>query len=331
MAEKQDLQYIVIGQGQEWCNYSWKGYRCKEDVTFYNGFYTIIKDTFLRKIIKKHFGTIKRYKKSLPLKWIWYPYIFKSLKMTDDSKKYVVILYDWGPLAKDMNFVGYLRCKLPDVTLVYLFSNIVRISSARKYGYLDKLKTHFDQIYAFDKEDAANYGFDFSPLIYTRDPEYKEKEKEYDVFYVGNAKDRLDSLHEIYEKCRMTGLRCCFFINGVAADKKKYADIHYNEPLGYGEVLDYIAKSKCMVDAIQGGSTAMTIKVCESVIYDKKLITTNRNVVDEPYYSAERFYVYPSADDIKEFVNKEVERFSEKDREYYSPTLLFEKIKKKTK
>lgn len=320
------FKYIVIGNGQEWCSYSWKGYKGVENVSFVNDFYSLINNHFIKVLCKKHFGYFKFLKKPLPFKSIWYPFLFKWLKLDDSKSRYILVFYDWGPLAKDLSFISYIKRRLPDAKLIYLFSNVVRISGAMKYGTLDKLERVFDQIYAFDKVDAKNYGFCFTPLIYTRNPEYKENTKEYDVFYIGNAKDRLDSLHKIYERCIATDLRCCFYINGVSKEKQLYPAIHYNEPLSYSSVLDYISKSKCMVDAIQSGSTAMTIKVCESVIYDKKLITTNKNVANEPFYSPDYFYVFPSNEDLAAFVNKDVKGFSNSDKAYFSPATFFDRI-----
>lgn len=326
MEESQCIKYIVIGNGQEWCRYSWKGYNGVENVSFINNFYNSISNPFLRWLCKKHFGYLKIVKTPLPFKNIWYPFIFKRLGLDDPDSRYILIFYDWGPLAKDLKFIKFIRRRLLDAKIIYLFSNVVRISGAMKYGTFDELKKVFDQIYAFDKADAENYGFRYTPLIYTRDPDYNDNNKEYDVFYIGNAKDRLGPLHKIYERCAASGLRCCFYINGVSKENQIYPDIHYNEPLSYASVLDYISKCKCMVDAIQSGSTAMTIKVCESVIYDKKLITTNKNVENQPFFSPDYFYVFPSDKDIFAFVNKEVHCFSNSDKTYFSPSSLFDKI-----
>lgn len=322
-------RYTVIGNGQEWCNYCWKAYRKVENTFFYNGFYSIIKNAFLRCLCKNHFGYIERYKLSLPLKCIWYPYLFKLLGFESNLKDQVVVFYDWGPLAKDVNFPKYLKRRMPDVMLVYIFTNVIRKSGAHKYHTFEKIRKAYDKIFVFDKEDTLLYHYETTPLIYTKDPDYMENEKEYDVFFVGNAKDRLDSLHEIYERCEEAGLKCCFYINSVSLNKQKYSGVHYNQPLTYQAVVEYISKSKCIVDSIQGGTSAMTLRACEAVMYNKKLITTNANVKSEPYYKPDGFLVYPTEDNIASFVNKEWEGFSDTDRTYFSPESLFERITKK--
>lgn len=328
-----NLHYIVIGNEQEWCTYSWSAVKSCNNVTFYDSIFKAIDNSLLRNICRKHFslnwkrkGVHKHKRVSLPFRCIWYKLLFQSLGL-NPNKNYRIIFYDWGAIAKDLGFIKYIKKHHPNVKMAYLFSNIVRISGAVQYGTLDKLSKTFDQVFAFDKVDAQNYQFEFSPLIYTRHPKYSESGHEFDVFYIGNAKDRLDSLHEIYKQCVDVGLRCNFYINGVSRDKQVYGEIHYNTPLSYREVLGLISKSKCMVDAIQGGSTAMTIKVCEAVIYDKKLITTNTEVVKEPYYTPERFLIYCPNCNIKDFVTGGMSVFSNDEKAFFSPEKLFEKIK----
>lgn len=327
MSEKNNVCHIIFGQGQDWCLYSWKSVVDGKRIIFYNNIKDIIGYSFLGRLCQKHFSFWRRHYDHLPLRSIWYRLIFRALKM-DIGTNYRLLFYDWGSLSRDLSFIKYIKKRRPDINLIYLFSNVVKISGAEKYGILNDLPNCFDRVFAFDKEDASRYGFDYSPLIYTRAQDYRDREILYDVFYIGTAKDRLDTLHSIYSMCVNNGLRCCFYIVGVSAEKQLYTDIHYNQVLPYKEVLDLISHSKCMVDVIQGGSTAMTIKVCEAVIYNKKLITTNKNVMNEPFYSSDRFLLYPSSDNLVTFVDSEMIQFSEGDKAIFSPASLIDKMNK---
>lgn len=318
------MKYIILGNGQEWCYYSWKATSNDESISFYNDIAAIIKNPLLAKICSNHFSKKKVSDKLSPIRRIWYRTLVKAIGIKKSGC--VLFFYDYGLLARDLDFIKYIKKKYPQTKLVYLFSNIVSISGAVKHKILVRLNDYYDQIFAFDPNDAIKFGFDFSPLIYTRDPDYKEEEKVYDIFYVGNAKDRLDTLHEIYKSCVDSGLKCCFYINGVASEKQVYSDIHYNHLLSYQDVLKLIAKSRCMVDAIQGGSSAMTIKVCEAVTYDKKLITTNESIKQEPYFSPDRVLIYHNNCDINSFISGDDIVFSKEEKSVFSPYELFKKL-----
>ena len=294
---------------------------------FFNSIDDIIKNPILRVLCRKHFGVCNKSRKQYPFRFIWYRLLCKSMGLAE-SDFGSIILYDWGLLAKDMCYIKYIKKHLPNIRLVYLFSNIVSISGAVHYGTIRQLNLVYDKVFAFDPNDAIRYGFDYSPLIYTKDPDYKESKETIDVFYIGNAKDRLDILHEIYQKCIELQLICCFYINAVPLNKQLFKGIHYNQPLSYQEVLSFISRSRCMVDAIQGNSRAMTIKVCEAVVYNKKLITTNENIKKEPYYSPQMFLVYNSQSNIFDFLFSENTQFTDNERRIFSPVCLFNKIYK---
>lgn len=322
------IKYIIIGQGQEWCYYSWKSVSADDRIVFYKSAEDRIGNNFWGKLCIKHLQYRDNKGQPLPFRNIWYKRIVSSLQI-DPRTKYI-IFYDWGVLARDLNLIDYIKSTFPELKLVYLFSNTVKVSGAKKYNTLNKLLSSFDQVFAFEKEDALEYGFDCTPLIYTRDIDYIEEEKDIDVFYVGNAKDRINILHEIYEKCIEAGLKCTFYINGVSKDEQLYPDIHYNMPLSYKDVLHFMARSRCMVDAIQGGGAAMTIKVCETVIYDKKLITTNKKIVEEAYYSNDSFLLYNSDSNLEQFVKGPIHIFTEDDKNTFSPYRFLDRLIKST-
>lgn len=318
------MKYIIIGQGQEWCYYSWKSVSNDDKIVFYKSAEDRIGGSLLGKICIKHLQYRNNKGNPLPFRRIWYKRIVSSLHIDTQTK--FIVFYDWGVLARDINFIHYIKLIRPDIKLIYLFSNIVEVSGARKYNTLNQLWDFFDQVYAFEKGDAKKYGFDYTPLIYDRVVEYREVENDIDVFYVGNAKDRINTLHAIYAKCMEAGLHCVFYINGVSKENQLYSNIYYNKPLSYKNVLQYIARSRCMVDAIQGGSTAMTIKVCEAVIYNKKLITTNKNILEEAYYSIDRFLLFDLDSDVRQFVKGPMHPFTDDDKNNFSPYRFIEKL-----
>ena len=82
------------------------------------------------------------------------------------------------------------------------------------------------------------------------------------------------------------------------------------------------------MDAIQGNSTGLTIKTCEAVCYDKKLITTNKHVIEYPFYDPRYIRIIESPDDIDEAFfskNREV-RYSKEGKEYFSASSFLKRL-----
>lgn len=319
------MKYIVLGNGNEWCTYSWESLIKQGEVKFFPSGYPI-KTARPSLWLKYHFHPLLH----LPFKSLWYSSFFRNLGI-NDGEDVAIIFYDWGYPSADFDFLHYLRKKIPGVKLIYLFSNIVKITGATHYRILDQLKSQYDAVFAFDKKDSEQYGFHYSPLMYSPDTDIQPLNEKSDMFYLGQAKDddRLDTLLQIFETAQSEGLRCDFHIVGVPPEKQRYAEkITYNAKMSYKEALKHIAATRCLVDVIQKDSSGLTIKTCESVVHGKKLITTNRNVVNEKFYTPNNIQVWQSENKITEFLDLPFKAYTDTEKYTFSPKKLFSQIEK---
>lgn len=322
-------RYCVLGNGEGWCSNSARGLISNKKGRFINGI--PLTDHFSVNVLKKCYSP----KVPFVIKGILYS-LFNARIIDSFNFSYLenscLIIYDWNPLGCDEPLLKKIKKRYPKLSLVYVFTNVVRITGAAKVGYINKLKDWYDVVFAFDPEDAKKYGFLYSPLIYDADPSYQRESKESKedlVFYVGQAKDRLPSLLSCFEKLKKIGVKTDFHIANVKEDNIRYADeIIYNELMTYEECVNSIQKATCLIDVIQGESTGLTIKTCEAVCYDKKLITTNKHVVEYPFYDSRFIKVVESPDDIDESFfreNKDV-YYSKESKRYFSSDAFLERL-----
>ena len=314
------MKYIVINAGHEWNRYCWSGVKNLDNIRFIHSIFNPMVGRFWN----YHF-----FRSDIFIRLFWIPYIQHILNIS--SEPITLIVYDWGPITLSRTLIAGLRKNHPNLKIVYVFTNIVKITGATTHNLFGTLKDDYDIVFAFDPQDAKKYGFEYSKLIYTAKlPEKDDSSHEYDIFYVGQAKDRHEKLIEIFKDAVSAGLKCRFYIHGVPENEQfLHNDIIYNQRLSYGEVLDYMGKSKCIVDAIQGESAGLTIKTCEAVVLDRKLITTNENVVNEPFFKPSNILVYKKGVDLKSFMDTEFIPYTEKDRYEFSPQRLFHQIEDK--
>ncbi|MCQ2198785.1 MAG: hypothetical protein MJZ19_03590 [Paludibacteraceae bacterium] len=308
---------IVLSNGTEWCQRCWKAALDKHPIKFFNNQLPIEN----KKIEGFCRNLYLRYSFLRPILTLLF-FLMLGIKTKENT---LVIIYDWNILTMNSRLMSRIRRK---TKLVYLFSNIVKITGATSYGILDNLKDNYDMVFAFDSMDAKKYGFNYHRLIYEKPSDFDFSGPKSDLFYVGQAKDRLGKLIEIFEKADSLGLKCDFHIAGVPEELQKHKDkIIYNENMSYDDVVRHICSSRCLVDVIQGESTGLTIKTCEAVIYNKKLITTNTNVVNEPYYKSSNIMVYDEHNcDIDTFLGVEMESTTEKDCYCFSVESLLNSI-----
>lgn len=323
---------VFLGNGTDWCEMSLMGFRNNPNVSIIND-KIIIRGKVAAKLVNAHYSHRINTKIELPLKSIWYrgfdAYINKRHKLTDNT---IVAFYDRNRFAYDKKFLQYLRKRHPGIKLVYIFTNIVKYTAAMDLGYLYNLRDWYDVVFAFDPMDAGKYGFAYSPLIYDADLNYRKENiesKEPLVFYVGQAKDRLSGLLSYYEKLKALGISCDFHIANVKEMDIRHADeIVYNKFMTYQECVDSIQKATCLIDVIQGDSSGLTIKTCEAVCYDKKLITTNKHVIEYPFYDPRYIRVVESPDDINiQFLTENVDvHYSEEGKKYFSAETFLQRL-----
>lgn len=322
-------KYIILSNEQQWCTNCWKSAVDNNKVRFIETQLPLNKTSSFYKLAFRHIRFKSRSPILLPFVSIWHKLFDKNLSI-DDSVNTVLIVYDWNTLTKDLSFFSFLKQRHPNLSLVYMFSNIVAISGAKYYGIIEKLNRYFDIVFAFDKVDSVKYNFDYSPLIYTTNiqmPPLSDK-IENDLFYLGMAKDRFDALIELFEKASNEGLKCDFTIVGVPEDKRKYQGVIKYSPVSYDVAIKGMENSKCIVDIIQGNSTGLTIKNCEALAFGRKLLTSNQHVRDVEFYHPENICIYTPEVSIKKFLDTPFVAYSESEKAYFSPLRLFRKIEK---
>ena len=76
----------------------------------------------------------------------------------------------------------------------------------------------------------------------------------------------------------------------------------------YDEVLDIVEQSLCIIDVPKPNQSGLTLRVLEAIFYNKKLITTNKNVVEEEFYNPQNILVWdnPTQEELISFFTKPV-------------------------
>lgn len=322
------MEIVILGNGVDWCEISLggfknKGYLWNKKIPV-NGFLKekIAKVIFSNKI-NKHI--------KVPFKQIWYSDVKRYIKANVKNKKnFFLLIYDHNVWGGEESFIYYIKKIYPNIKIGYIFTNIISKSAAKEKGYVERLSEWYDVVFAFDPEDAKVYNFAYSPLIY--DPEIKIDKtisSENSVFYIGQAKDRLPILINVYEKLNKLKIKTNFHIVGVADSDKKYSNsIIYNRYIPYSQALTYINESTCLLDVIQGESTGLTIKVCEAIVHNKKLITTNENIKEYPFYDARFIKIIKKADEIDYGFFKEnlITNYSNVGKKYFSVNAFIDRL-----
>ena len=233
--------------------------------------------------------------------------------------------YDYVLLIAAMTFaltpemVYRIRKMNPEAWFV-----IYQWDSEQNLPYVKDIHQYFGARYSFDRQDCmSDTEYRFLPLFYTQLYEqiakHPKEEVQYDCAYIGTAHPK--KLHDV--KAVVTALqewmpkryiyhympsKLKYFYHKVTAREYRGARLRDFEmqKLNGEQIEKVFCASKVILDAQQVGQAGLTIRTIECIGAKKKLITTNRDVVNYDFYRPENVLVF---DEKKPPTQKVLETF----------------------
>lgn len=299
--------YVIVGAD----GYYLVGYHdlmTLNNVRYFSGIYDGITSELDKKMIRFTFS--KKVNKIFqnPLSFYTYPRLFPF--QFEDDKPLVFLFFGNTQYVYQSTYLKYLRKNYSNVKLVLYMQDVI----ARNFDLdFEKVRNCFDLILSYDKGDCKKYGLLYYPTPYSIYPiENDELIEPLDVFYCGHAKSRYNQIFDVYHRCKEKGLKVKFFITAVPNDKKIICDdIIYDKPISYIENLQYVQKSKCILEIMQDNTDGYTPRLWESIIYDKHLLTNNTFLQKSRFYQVQSMHHADDIENILSWINNPISNSEE--------------------
>lgn len=237
---------------------------------------------------------------------------FDIIMKTIKNRKYDVVFFISGQsLSFDENMVWEIKKSQPQARFI-----LYQWDSLKNFPYIVRMHKFFDKCYSFDRKDVReNKNLIFLPLFYCKRYEQIGKQKQenlkYDFCFVGTAHpQKYKFIKRISEQLKDVFPRqyIYFFFPSVIVfvyrkivnrelRKAHYKEFHFT-PLTGDEISDLYLNSRCVLDSSQAGQEGLTMRTLEAVGAKKKLITTNRDIVNYDFYREENIYIYENKIDM---------------------------------
>lgn len=257
---------------------------------------------FLRCLYKIHMSIKVNQIIDLPGKGVWDKFLIFSKNRPGTQW---VVITNWSIRRFSLSSLKKLS-EDPNYRLVLIYLDTYEKVPEFYKKYICRVQ--FDLIYTFDKQDSEKYGWIFTNSLYSKNELPEQQEVLYDLYFVGEDKDRTEQLVTIYDFLVQNDIKCCFKI--ITTDKNwiSRGGLHFlHKRIKYREILEDIGKSKAILEIVQEGQSGMTMRPYEALFYDKKLLTNNKALKSMDFYD-ERFMMVFSelANNIIDFLkNKE--------------------------
>lgn len=182
--------------------------------------------------------------------------------------------------------VRFIAVRHPSVRIIVWYSNPVD-----KSVRLDRFSEADCEIWSFDEEDCKRYGLKYNTQYYFNDIPLQSEEYEFDVFFVGGDKGRIEDLIRIHDVLRNLGVTSYFHITSAGKASDKYRDV-YRKRIPYSQVIRTIARCRAILDFVSEGQSGLTLRPLEALFFRKKLITNDTRIMDREFYRRENIFVY---------------------------------------
>ena len=187
--------------------------------------------------------------------------------------------------------------------IAYFWNPCSRISKCE--SHIKRIKCMGFSIATFDNDDAKKYNLIFAPQFYREiPPNCLCNEIKNDFFFCGKNKGRKDFLLKLEHVLSSRG--SCNFIIPERNDAMQYLDY-----------IEELKRSRILCDVNQNGQSGLTLRVLESLFFQKKLITNNENIYNYDFFKESNILV------INESISREkIEKFLSIPFEPYNVNVL---------
>ncbi len=200
-----------------------------------------------------------------------------------------------GPIWYGTKFKT-IKKKCPNVRFIFFYIDIINSKYSRKANLLLKKNPNiFDLVYTSDMNDARSSSLIYHPLPYSYlSSEYTVNfagDEKKDLTFCANIKRRSALILKVLKGCKENNISTsmALFSNDIS-ERQLFSEYKNNVKIlnhfmKYDESLKFTLNANCMLDIVQDGQTALSMRPYEAVVFNKKLLTNNPFILDFEFYN----------------------------------------------
>lgn len=173
--------------------------------------------------------------------------------------------------------------------------------SLEKIPIAENIIALFDKIYSFDPEDCDKYNFSKIENFHFGDACVANLPSQFDVVFLGTLDSRIDDLNSIFNNLKMENKTSKAYI--YVPPKLKLKHHHKIEILTkitpFKNSFKFSLSGKVILDLAHKNQRGLSFRVFEAMALRKKLITTNRHVVNYDFYNQDNILIVKDAENFK--------------------------------
>jgi hypothetical protein len=229
--------------------------------------------------------------------------LYDALKYYCNNRKNVFVIFLNAALYYNPYLPGTLRKYKKiwkNLRYILFYLDIMNVPVSRNADILRKQGV-FDLIYTIDSVDAETADVLLWNTFYSANKTYFNIQTKNDMYFCGVSKGRSEILTSCMLKAKKNNVDMAMDIvcyNDADLFDIGLPEINIHTPkdyLTYQDVLKNELNAQCILDVVQKGQTALTLRPYEAVVYNRKLVTNNKSILKFPFYDERfmRYFEYP--------------------------------------
>lgn len=223
-------------------------------------------------------------------------------KISDEisAKKYDFFLLIKGE-TMPFFFLENFRERNPSAKMIFY-----SYDSVEEYPKFHQLYSYFDLNFTFEPKDALKFKLHFRPLFFLTEYAKSEKsdQRKYDIVFVGSAHtDRYLIGQKVRELCDQLKLKSYFYYYALGKTTfvlKKIFDKNLKKfdsrklsfkKLSHQEIAQIYNDSFAVLDINKPFQHGLSMRTFEALASGKKLLTTNSDIKNYPFYLSQNIYI----------------------------------------
>ncbi|MCU7618339.1 hypothetical protein NZ698_14155 [Chryseobacterium sp. PBS4-4] len=176
-------------------------------------------------------------------------------------------------------------------------SVLVISDSINRYPKTKNILSLFDKVFSFEKKDCKKYNLRFKTNFIYKTIDNLPENYKYKVFNISSFDNRFPVIKKIAKSIYDMKIKSKIIIFTSKENEEPYLEFSKNT-LSIEENNQFLEESEIMLDVSRNGQEGLSFRVFESLGLKKKLITTNKDIVNYDFYNPENIFVIENVDDI---------------------------------
>jgi len=176
-------------------------------------------------------------------------------------------------------------------------SVLIISDSINRYPKTKNILSLFDKVFSFEKKDCKKYNLSFKTNFIYKTADAVQTKFKYKVFNISSYDNRFPIIKKIAETLYTMNVKSKIIIFSKKENTEPYLEFS-KSPLTITEINNYLEESEIMLDVSRSRQQGLSFRVFESLGLRKKLITTNKDIVNYDFYNPENIFVIDDIENI---------------------------------